>query len=435
MEATMPADPFTEQQQYDLERTDELASAVATRRGLSRRAALQLLGAAAAGRLLKRADAQESTCEMTGGDPLIEKPLPDDLFRRHGAGAAEMRWSALATRGYLVPQAMWYVHTRAHTPRLKAEGWRLRIEGPSVEKPAQFTLDDLLKMPAVSYVRAKECGQNGHIFFEEVLKQTPRGGIPFRLGAICVAEFTGVPLGEVLGRAGVRRNTRDVQFQSLDDLRYTKTIPYSKAMQDDTLLVYAANGDPLLPDSGFPAAVLISGWLANRNVKWVGRIVASNHSLLTPAEFDTAFIGPTYKPEPPYPGQPAFAQNVKSSFELPWPATIPAGPTLLRGRSWSGHGRIRKVDVSTDGGRTWRGARLRMPNPDFAWVRWDLDWNPMPGNYGLQARATDSRWNTQPLSQPFNLRGICYGAVVSHPVTVVPAERAIGVTTGDRGAG
>jgi molybdenum-dependent oxidoreductase-like protein len=102
---------------------------------------------------------------------------------------------------------------------------------------------------------------------------------------------------------------------------------------------------------------------------------------------------------------------------------------LLRGRSWSGHGRIRQVDVSTDGGRTWRVARLRAPNLDFAWVRWDLDWNPMPGCYGLQARATDGRGNTQPLSQPFNRRGICYGAVVSHPVTVVRAARASGGTT------
>src|SRR5262245_25438869 len=114
----MPVDPFTEQRQYELERADELASEVAARRGISRRAALQALGAAAMGPLLERAgtqqggNSQESACDLNSGASLVLKPLPDNLFLRHGAGAAEMRWSALAGRGYLVPQAMWYVHTR-----------------------------------------------------------------------------------------------------------------------------------------------------------------------------------------------------------------------------------------------------------------------------------------------------------------------------------
>jgi sulfane dehydrogenase subunit SoxC len=91
----------------------------------------------------------------------------------------------------------------------------------------------------------------------------------------------------------------------------------------------------------------------------------------------------------------------------------------LRGRSWSGLGNIRRVEVSLNGGNTWQLARMQTPNLPYAWVRWDIDWNPTPGEYILQARATDSKGNTQPLTVPWNDGGLLYGAVVSHPVTVL----------------
>jgi hypothetical protein len=151
----------------------------------------------------------------------------------------------------------------------------------------------------------------------------------------------------------------------------------------------------------------------------VGDVEVAAEPLFSP--FNTQLyrlFGPTY----PAGGAPVTTQNVKSAFELPWQdATFAAGRThLLRGRSWSGAGEIRRVTVSTDGGQTWRHALPRGPQRGRAgWLRWELSWHPTtPGRYELLARATDAERNTQPDQVPFNTNGYLYGAVVRHPVTV-----------------
>ena len=126
-------------------------------------------------------------------------------------------------------------------------------------------------------------------------------------------------------------------------------------------------------------------------------------------------IGPEYPADSP----PLTSQQVKSAFELPWQATLPGGRRLeLHGRSWSGDGPIRRVDVRLDD--DWKRARLHGPNRPRAWVRWTVPWRPAaPGDYALLARATDRSGATQPDAVPFNQGGYQYWAVVRHPVTVV----------------
>jgi hypothetical protein len=102
---------------------------------------------------------------------------------------------------------------------------------------------------------------------------------------------------------------------------------------------------------------------------------------------------------------------------LPFPAQLEAGRHILRGRSWSGNGTIRRVDVSFDG-RRWHRARLRQPNLPQAWVRWEIEWEARPGQHVLRARATDETGLVQPDEVPFNELGYLFGAIVRHPVTV-----------------
>ena len=110
---------------------------------------------------------------------------------------------------------------------------------------------------------------------------------------------------------------------------------------------------------------------------------------------------------------------VKSAFELAFNATLPNHFQILTGRSWSGSAPIKRVDISTDGGTTWRPARLRFPNLPNAWVRWEYPWWPKgPSSYTLQARATDWAGNTQLATVPFNTLGYLFGAIVNQPVTV-----------------
>jgi hypothetical protein len=112
-------------------------------------------------------------------------------------------------------------------------------------------------------------------------------------------------------------------------------------------------------------------------------------------------------------------QVIKSAFELAFNAELPNAPQRLHGRSWSGQAPIGQVDISTDNGLSWRPARLRRPDFPRAWVPWEFPWRPTsPGNYTLQARATDWAANVEPATVPFNTLGSLFGAVVKHPVTV-----------------
>lgn len=412
-----PSDPSGEWA-YDLERASQFLQQRSRELGVSRRRLLQLLAAgstaAGAGLLPRRAAASSGAA--------IQKPTPEALFVRNGSNV-EMRWESLYGRGYLVANNQFFVRNNAPTPQIDPARWRLRVEGSGVQRPLSLSYDELLAMPSVSVIRAIECAGNGRNFFA-TSHGRPIEGTPWNLGGIGVAEWTGVPLAEVLQRAGLKPTARDVMPIGLDAKAVQRPFPISKALADDTLLVYAMNGEPLPPDHGFPVRVLVPGWVGIAHIKWVGALQVSETPLFS--EYNTrryVLIGDDYPVEAKLSangvqGQSLTTQGVKSAFELPWDGTIPRGRRLLRGRSWSGEGAISRVVVSLDGGRQWRTARLRAPNIPQAWVRWDLDWDPAPGRHGLMARATDDRGRSQPDRIPLNAEGYSHTAVVSHPIRV-----------------
>jgi len=403
-----------DEQVYDTERELELASndnaQAISRREYVKRLTGGVAVAAMSGLLPRKAAAQE----LRG----IVKNAPAEYFIKSGSNL-EMRWEAMYNRGYIVPTDLFFVRNNSATvPVIDSTTWRLQIEGSGVSRPISIGYDELVSMPSISVVRAIECAGNGRNMFQASHGKKIEG-TPWNLGGIGVAEWTGIPLREVLDRAGIKRSARDVMPEGLDEKKVKRPMPVIKAMAEDTLLVYAMNGQPLLPDHGFPVRMLLPGWVGISNIKWVGKIEVSEQALYS--EYNTkkyVMIGKDYKPAPPALGPILTNQPVKSAFELPWDGEIAAGKRLLRGRSWSGEGNIRKVNVSTDGGQTWRPARLREPNIDMAWVRWDLDWDAKPGKYMLQARATDSRGHTQPDRIPFNEEGYAHWAIVTHNITV-----------------
>jgi sulfane dehydrogenase subunit SoxC len=406
---------MSNEQHDDRERAEALASTRARALGLSRRHLLQFLAggvaAAATARLLPVS--LEAQAEQA-----IVKPAPPELFVRSDSNL-EMRWEAMYQRGYLVPNELFFVRNNSPVvPRLDPAAWRLEVIGSGVSAPRSFTYDELLAMPSTSVLRAIECAGNGRNLFQ-ASHGKKIAGTPWNLGGIGVAEWTGVPLRDVLERAGVKRTARDVMPEGLDQKRVKRPMPIDKALAEDTLLVYAMNGQPLPPDHGFPVRVLVPGWVGIAHIKWVGRIEVSTEPLYS--EYNTkkyVLIGPDYEARPPALGPMLTTQPVKSAFELPWNGDIPSGRRLLRGRSWSGEGGIVRVDVSLDGGHAWQPARLREPNIERAWVRWDVDWDPRPGTHRLQARATDDHGNTQPDRIPLNEEGYAHWAVVTHAVTV-----------------
>lgn len=427
---------------YDADRAEQLAHRLQREHGLSRRQLFQVAAAGAPLLLLGRgalatpaARAQAATAPPTAPAPAaatpIVKPLPPEWFDPFGTNA-EMRWAAAHELGYEIPAERFFVRNHTATPAIDVATWRLRVFGsglrrrPGQPEAAEFSLADLERLPARTQTAFVECAGNGRSFYAGQ-QGTPASGTQWRLGAVGVARWRGVPLAEVLERAGLKRSAVDVLPEGLDanvvsggvdQGRVRRPLPISKAL-DDALIAYEMNGQPLPPDHGFPARLIVPGWIGIASIKWLGQIEVADTPLFSPWNTTSyRLVGGDYPVDSP----PITTQVVKSAFELPFGAEFRRGrPTLLHGRAWSGSGAsIRAVEFSDDGGRCWRRTLLHGRNRPNAWVRWSVPWLPRSaGAVELRARAIDWRGNTQPATTPFNTNGYLYGAVVRHPVTVV----------------
>ena len=424
------------EQVYDRTRADDLIRQQAKALGISRRKLVQLLTAGTSAatlgllpshqvRKVAQAQATKTIAQVAQAEetpPIVKEIRPDWFFQVKTN--LEMRWENMYNRGYLVPNNLFFVRNNNPTPRIDPANYKLEIFGNGVSLPRSFSYDELLNMPSISVIRAVECTGNGRSFYKTAYGKEA-SGTQWKLGGIGVAEWTGVPMREVLERARVKSTAKDVMLISLDEKKVQRPIPIEKALAEDTLLVYAMNGDILPPDHGFPIRALVPGWVGIANIKWVSSIQVSTSPLFSVYNTEKyILIGDDYPvskelQEAGVLGEITTEQKPKSAFELPWDGEISSGKRLLRGRSWSGQGKITQVEVSLNNGITWQSARLREPNLEQAWVRWDIDWDARPGNYKLQARATDERGNKQPLSVPFNQKGYLYWGVVTHSIRVV----------------
>jgi DMSO/TMAO reductase YedYZ molybdopterin-dependent catalytic subunit len=342
------------------------------------------------------------------------KAVPGEAFIDHGINK-ETRLETL--RGYLTPASHFFIRQHATTPALDVHTWRLRVEGNAVERPVELGFDDLLRLPSRSVIAYVECAGNGRGFFKEFMGK-PASGTQWRFGGIGVAEWTGVPLGVVLELAKVKRDTpRDilnVLVEGLDSVKVNRPISLAKAFEEDTLLAYAFNGEPVPPDHGFPVRAIVPGWVGINNVKWVGRIEVRTSVIDVPTTTSTYVLE-----GPDYPAKVVLRQQtIKSAVALPWPAALPAGPQRVRGFAWSPAGRISRVEYSIDRGASWHPAALREPNIARAWVRWDFVWDARPGDHVILTRAVDDQGNAQPAAIPWNAQGYGYNVPVPHPVKV-----------------
>ncbi|WP_443077635.1 sulfite oxidase [Streptomyces sp. SP17BM10] len=371
--------------------------------------------------------------------PGIVKPLPAAWFVPHDTNA-EMRWDALrdadggAAIGRHVPVERFFVRNHTRTPLIDPGAWRLRLFGtglrgsPSADRPVEFSLDDLRALPRTRISALIECAGNGRGYYASRQHQRVPG-TPWALGGVGSASWYGVRLADVLREAGLGPGAVDLLPAGLDP-HYVldgvdhgpvrRPLPLAKAL-DDVLLAYGMNGEPLTPDHGAPARLVVPGWVGIASIKWLGSIEVADRPLSSPWNTDFyRMFGPGH---PPGGSAPLTRQVPKCAFELAEGAVLAAGRThRLHGRSWSGGAAVLRVEVSDDGGRTWRRADLHDEPRARDWTRWSIAWRPArPGRHELLARATDRRGGTQPRSAEFNREGYLFGAVVAHPVTVVAA--------------
>ena len=197
----MPYESFIREEDYLQSRADEYIWQRAKELGVSRRRFFQILAAGGAVAALSGRSSSRAWAAQTAPTPVL-KPTPKELFNDFGSNK-EMRWENMYERGYLVPNELFFVRNHTRTPSVDVQKWRLKIEGSGVQKPMELTYDEILSMPSVSVIRYVECAGNGRSFFSTV-QGKKADGTQWKLGAIGVAEWTGVPMSEVLNRAGTQ---------------------------------------------------------------------------------------------------------------------------------------------------------------------------------------------------------------------------------------
>jgi DMSO/TMAO reductase YedYZ molybdopterin-dependent catalytic subunit len=320
--------------------------------------------------------------------------------------------------GVIMPSAHFYVRNHFHIPRLDPSRFRLEVGG-LVEHPLSLSLQELHKMRSQTRVVTLECAGNGRGGFDP-----PIEGENWGLGAVSTAEWTGVPLVDVLDLASISAKARELVFRGADSgnvlgghdvVRYERGLSVADARHSDALLAYAMNGEPLPIQHGFPLRVVLPRWYGMGSVKWLTEIEAVDD------RFHGYFHANAYFYEWLRGGEivrePVTLQRVRSLITEPLPGTeVEGGEQAIRGVAWSGSAPVARVDVRVGDG-PWQRARLVGERHDHGWRRWELITRvDCRGSATIRARATDLAGHTQPGRPPWNRLG--YGNNAIHEVSV-----------------
>ncbi len=327
---------------------------------------------------------------------------------------------------WITPIDRFFVRTHTYTPEpVNLAEWRLKLDGV-VNRPLTLSMDDLKKLPRVELPAVLECAGNGRSFYQ------PRvPGTQWAFGSVGNGKWMGVRFRDVLEKAGLKDSAQHILLDGMDVPLgkmpdFQRTITVKKAMHPDTLLAYEMNGQPLPQEHGFPLRLIAPGWASDSWVKWLQRIEVLDH------EFDGFWMKTAYRhpSHPVAPGAtvdpkemiPVTDLNVKSVIATPAAGYIKPGRVLISGTAWSNSSPVTKVDVSVDGGSTWKPAKLGRDKGQYAWRLWHLDWQAPQGAYTLLARATNQAGDQQPMEQSWNPSGYLWNACQRVNVEVTSKE-------------
>jgi sulfane dehydrogenase subunit SoxC len=285
-------------------------------------------------------------------------------------------------------------------PEVDPAQHRLMLHG-LVKRPLMLSMDDVMRFPSVSRIHFIECGANGGMEWANVAVPT----VQYTHGMIACSEFTGVLLSTLLDEAGVdRAKGKFVLAEGADGSALTRTIPMEFAL-NDVMVVYGQNGEMLRPENGYPLRLLVPGVQGVSSVKWLRRLEIGDKPWNTREE-SLHYID--LLPDGMH-RQYSGVQEVKSVITMPsgGQKLVGKGYYEITGLAWSGRGKVKRVDVSVDGGRNWQTARLQEPVLTKALTRFRLDWNWNGAPALLQSRAIDETGHVQPNIQQLRaVRGV-----------------------------
>jgi sulfane dehydrogenase subunit SoxC len=319
-----------------------------------------------------------------------------NVLRRHSPGLTQTMQASVS---FAPLQSLFGIVTPAglHFER-HHQGWwdidpskhRFMVNG-MVKSPKVFTVDEIMRLPAVSRFHFIECGANTAVEWGNVAVPT----VQYTHGMISCSEFTGVRLMTLLEMAGVDlQKGKFVLAEGADGSSMTRTIPMNLITSGEVFVAYGQNGEMLRPEQGYPLRLIVPGVQGVSWVKYLRRIEVGDMPYATK---DEAVQYIDLQPD-------GLARQYTSIQECKSVVTTPSGGQVLldkgfyniTGLAWSGRGKVKKVDVSVDGGRNWRTARLESPVMSKALTRFNLDWVWDGKPAIIQSRAVDETGFVQP---------------------------------------
>jgi sulfite oxidase len=300
------------------------------------------------------------------------------------AGSGKVQREQEAARDLLTPNIDFFIRNHFATPKINAETWNLEISG-LVAAPLKLSYSDILLASSARHPFTIECAGNRS------------GG-----AGVGTANWSGLPLAQLLKQAGVRSDATTVVFHGADSgevenrlpgTHFARAIPLEKAMDPSTLLAYEMNGEPLPADHGFPLRAIVPGWYGMDSVKWLIRIEVLGQS------FEGFFQTQEYMVmRANGERQPVTRMRVNSKFLRPSEGEeIHIKKYRVEGVAWAGEREIAKVEIRIGPGGTWQPATLTPPPAAMVWTPFSFDWNiARPGSYTLELRAIDDDGHAQP---------------------------------------
>lgn len=310
------------------------------------------------------------------------------IIRTPGGGVSGSFTPLEAVQGTITPSGLHYGIHHGGIPTIDPANHKLMIHG-RVKRPKVFSMAELKRFPSVTRTVFLECAGNG--FMEWKGANAPN--VQTSHGLTSNSEWTGVALSTILREVGLEDNANWILGEGSDAGMHTRSIPIDKAM-DDAILAYAQNGEALRPEQGYPLRLMLPGFEGNMSIKWLRRLDVGDKPSFTKPEV-TTYADRVKDGKTRYFTWEMEAKSVitfpSGTMKLPIP-----GAYEIAGLAWSGRGAISGVEVSADGGKTWKQARLTTPVLSMAHTRFTLPWRWDGKPVVLQSRATDETGYVQP---------------------------------------
>ncbi|MCG8322053.1 MAG: sulfite oxidase [Cytophagales bacterium] len=369
---------------------------------------------------------------------LTQQNDPYELFGKHGDMVVlnDKPWN-MEARAHLLddevtPADKMFIRNNGIVPDITdPDNWKLTVEGESVVTPKSYSLNTLKnQFKPYTYQLTLECGGNGRSEFNP-----PAKGNQWTVGAVSCAAWKGLRLKDLLQDAGIKPNAVYIGYYGTDihlsgdrgKNPISRGIPLAKAMQDETLIAYEMNGQPIPLVHGYPLRLVAGGWPASASGKWINRLVVRDK-----VHDGAKMGGQSYRVpcEPVAPGAKVDdgdmciieSMPVKSLITFPKSGALLNTDVLnIRGHAWAGELKVSKMHYSIDFGSTWHRCDLKPPKNRLAWQRWNASVSfPEKGYYEVWVRATDENDQSQPMVLPgWNPKGYLNNACHRIAVKVI----------------